>query len=53
MYKKPILAKKWNYNIFVQILYSYLKYPDGLLDVFFMLLAVLLLEFHEKSKIKD
>ena len=30
MYKKPILAKQWNYNIFVQILYCYFRYTDML-----------------------
>ena len=26
MYKQPTLTKQWNYNIFVQILYSYFRY---------------------------
>ena len=26
MYKRPTLTKQWNYNIFVQILYSYFRY---------------------------
>ena len=41
MYKQLILTKSWNYNIFMQILYSYLIYTDRLFDVFFLLLAVL------------
>ena len=53
MYKQPILTKQWNYNIFVQILYSYLRYIDRLLDVFFLLLAVTLSKLHEKSRRKD
>ena len=32
------MTKYWNYNICVQILYSYLRYT--LLDVFFLLLAL-------------
>ena len=32
MYKQPILTKWRNYNNFVQILYSYLRYIDRLLD---------------------
>ena len=32
MYKRPILTKYWNYNNFVEILCSYLRYTDRLLD---------------------
>ena len=39
MYKQLVLTKSWNYNIFMQILYSYLIYTDRLFDVFFLLLA--------------
>ena len=42
-----------NYNIFAQILYSYLGYIDGLFDEFFLLLVVILSEFHEKPQRKD
>ena len=49
MYKQPILTKQWNYNIFVQILYSYLRYIDRLLDVFFLLLAVTLSKFGRRK----
>ena len=37
-----------NYNIFAQILYNYLGYIGGLFDEFFLLLVVILSEFHEK-----
>ena len=30
VYKQPTLTKQWNYNIFVQILYSYFRYADRL-----------------------
>ena len=30
MYKQPTLTKYWNYNIFVQILYSYFRYTGRL-----------------------
>ena len=53
IYKQPILTKWWNNNIFVQILNSYLKYPDRLLDVFFLLFAVILSELREKPRRKD
>ena len=53
MYKQTKLTKQWNYNIFVQILYSYLRYTDRLLDVFFSSLAVILSEFHEKPRKED
>ena len=53
MYKQTKLTKQWNYNIFVQILYSYLRYTDRLLNVFFSSLAVILSEFHEKPRKKD
>ena len=53
MYKQTKLTKQRNYNIFVQILYSYLRYTDRLLDVFFSSLAVILSEFHEKPRKKD
>ena len=49
-----MLTKQWNYNIIVQILHSSLRYTDGLLDVFFLSLAVILPELHknQKGKIK-
>ena len=37
----------------MQILYSYLKYIDRLLDEFFLLLAVIFSECHEKPRRKD
>ena len=52
-YKQHILTKKWNYNNFGQILYSYLRYTDRLLDAFFLLLGVVLSEFHENPRRKD
>ena len=65
IYKQPILThyfvnmgwqRGWiglNYDIIVHILYSYLRYTDRLLDLFFLLLAVILSEFHEKPRRKD
>ena len=53
MYKQPILTKQWNYNNFVQILHSYLRYIDRLLDVIFLLLAVILSELHEIPRRKN
>ena len=53
LYKQPILTKEWNYDNFVQILYSYLRYTNRLLDVFFLLLAVMLSELHENQRRKD
>ena len=50
MYKQPISTKQQNYNNFVQILYSYLRYTDRLLDMFFLLLAVTLSELRESKK---
>ena len=52
-YKQPILRKWWNYKNFMQILYSYFKYTDMLLDVFFLLLAVTLSELQENPRRKD
>ena len=43
----------WNYNNFVEIWYSYLRYTDRLLDVFFLLLIVVLSELHENPRRKD
>ena len=37
----------------MQILYSYLRYTDRPLNVFSLLLAVILLEFHENPRRKD
>ena len=48
-----ILTKQQNYDIFVQILHSYLRYTDRLLDLFFLLLAEILSELHEKPRRKD
>ena len=53
MYKQFILTKQWNYNNFVQILYSYLRYTDRLLDEFFLLVAVILSNHHENPRRKD
>ena len=50
MFKQSILTKMWNYN-FEQILYSYLRYTDSFLDVFFLLLAVILSELYEKKRL--
>ena len=47
MYKQPRLTKYWIYNNFEQMFYSYLRYIDILLDVFFLFLAVILSEIHE------
>ena len=52
MDKQPILTTKWNHNNFLQILHSYLRYTDRLLDVFFLLLAVILSELHENPRKK-
>ena len=52
IYKQPILTKKGNYNNFLQILHSYLRYIDRILDVFFFLLAVILSELYQSSKKK-
>ena len=38
--------------IFVQIFFSYLRYTDRLFDALFLLLAVILSEFHEKPRRK-
>ena len=46
IYKQPISTKKWNYNIFVQILYNYLRYTYWM---FFSLLAVISSELQEKK----
>ena len=53
MYKQFILTKQWNYNNFVQMLYSYLRYTDRLLDEFFLLVAVILSNHHENPRRKD
>ena len=53
MYKKPTWTNQWNCNIFVQILCSYLRYTTRLLDLFFLLLAVILSQLHEKPQRKD
>ena len=53
IYRQPIFTKQWNYNIVIQILYSYLIYTDRILDVFFLLLAKKLSQFHEKPIRKD
>ena len=54
MHKLTILSKQWNYNIFVQIFYSYFRYTDRLLDVFFLSLAVIFQSFmgNQKEKIE-
>ena len=45
IYKQFTLTKQWNYHIFVEILYSYLRYTVRLLDVFFLLLLAIFLVF--------
>ena len=56
MFKQSTLTKKWNYNIFVQILYSYfqLVISDTVVgafwDVLFMVLVVILSEFYENKE---
>ena len=40
MCKQLILTTQQNYNIFMQILYNYLRYTDKLLNVVFLLLPV-------------
>ena len=50
MYKQTILTKQWNYNIYAQILSQiYLRF----FDVLFLLVVVILSEFHETPKRKD
>ena len=51
--KNPNWQRKWNYSNFVQVLHSYLRYTDRLLDMFFLLLVVILSELHENSRRKD
>ena len=53
MCKQLILIMQRNYNIIVQI-YSYLRYTDKLLDVFFLLLAVTYQRFkrNQEGKVK-
>ena len=53
MSEQPILTKYWNYKNFLQILHSSLRCTDELLDVLFLLSAVILSELHEKPKRKD
>ena len=48
-----MLTKYLDYINFVQILCSYLKYTERLLDVFLLLLAVILSELHEHPRRKD
>ena len=48
-----MLTKYWDYINFVQILCSYLKYTERLLNVFLLLLAVILSELHEHPRRKD
>ena len=50
MYKQPIWTKQPNYNDFVQILYSYLRFTDKFVDVLILLLTVILLELHENQR---
>ena len=52
-YKQPILTRQWNYNNFVHMLYSYLRYNDRLLDVFFLLLVIILSEFYENPRTEN
>ena len=53
MYNQPMLTKTWNYNNFVPRLHSYLRCCERLLDVFFLLLAIILSECHENPRRKD
>ena len=53
MYNQPMLTKKWNYNNFAPRLHSYLRCSERFLDVFFLLLAVILSDFHENPRRKD
>ena len=55
LYKQLTLTKWWNYNINVQIWYSYFRHTGRLsfLDVLFLLVAVILSELHEKPRRKD
>ena len=50
VYKQPILTKQRSYDIFVELLYIYLRYHDRLLDVFFLLFPVILTELHKKPR---
>ena len=50
MHKQLILTKQWNYNIFEQVLHSYLRCTDRLSDVLFLLLAVMLSELQTKKE---
>ena len=50
MHKQPILTKQWNFNIFVQVLPSYLRHTDRLSDVLFLLLTVILSELQTKME---
>ena len=51
MHKQPTLTKQWSYNISVEILYSYSRYTGILFPG--CVLAVILLEHHEKPRRKD
>ena len=53
MYKRPILTKQRNYNNFVQISYSYLRYTDRIMDMFLLLFAVILSELLENPRRND
>ena len=53
MHKQPISTKQWNCNIFMQISHRYVRHTDRLLDVHFLLLAVILSELYEKQRRKD
>ena len=51
LHKQPTLTKWWNYNIFVQILYSYFRYTCRLFLVcLFLLLTVILSGLYEKPR---
>ena len=50
MYKQPKLKKEWNYSIFLQALFCYLRYTDRHLDVFLLSLAVILSELQKKLR---
>ena len=52
MYKQPTLTKQWNYNNFTQLLHSYLRYTDRLLDVFFFVAPCNIIRTSWKSKKK-
>ena len=56
IHKQPNLTKLWNFNIFVQILYTVVvsgTMVGSFLDVLFLSFAVIISELHEKTRRKD